>query len=93
MSQSFANERSVTTASFRNRDTYQWQDQARKRGHPVQSKTFETRTEAEQWARAMEVEMDKGAFVSRGEAESTTLKELLERYLEGVTPLKKGAEP
>jgi len=26
--------------------------------------------------------MDKGAFVSRAEAESTTLKELLERYLE-----------
>ena len=37
--------------------------------------------------------MDQGAFVSRAEAESTTLKELLERYLEEVTPLKKGAEP
>ena len=37
--------------------------------------------------------MDKGAFVSRAEAESTTLKKLLERYLEEVTPLKKGAEP
>jgi hypothetical protein len=32
--------------------------------------------------------MDKGAFVSRAEAESTTLRELLERYLEEVTPLK-----
>jgi len=59
----------------------------------LQTKTFETRAEAEQWARAIEVEMDKGAFVSRAEAESTTLKELLERYLEEVTPLKKGAEP
>jgi len=37
--------------------------------------------------------MDKGAFVSREEADSTTLRELLERYLEEVTPLKKGAEP
>jgi len=37
--------------------------------------------------------MDKGAFVSRAEAESTTLKELLERYLVEVTPLKKGAGP
>ena len=59
----------------------------------LQTKTFETRAEAEQWARAIEVEMDKGAFVSRAEAESTTLKELLERYLEEVTPLKKGAKP
>ena len=55
--------------------------------------TFETRAEAEHWARAIKVDMDKGAFVSRAEAESTTLKELLERYLEEVTPLKKGAEP
>jgi integrase len=37
--------------------------------------------------------MDKGASVSRAEAESTQLKELLERYLAEVTPLKKGAEP
>ena len=35
--------------------------------------------------------MDRGVFVSRVEAESTTLRELLERYLEEVTPLKKGA--
>ena len=37
--------------------------------------------------------MDKGVFVSRAEAESTTLKEPLERYLVEVTPLKKGAAP
>jgi integrase len=41
--------------------------------------------------RAIEVEIDKGIFVSRAEAETTTLKELLERYLDEVTPLKKGA--
>jgi len=80
-------------ASFRKRGPYQWQAQVRKMGHPLQTKTFETRAEAEQWARAIEVEMDRGAFVSRAEAESTTLKELLERYLAEVTPLKKGAEP
>ena len=44
-----------------------------------------------EWARSIEVEMDKGIFVSRAEAESTTLKELLERYLDEITPLKKGA--
>lgn len=59
----------------------------------LQTKTFETRALAEQWARAIEVEMDRGVFVSRAEAEATTLKELLERYLTEVTPLKKGAEP
>ncbi|HHJ15204.1 MAG TPA: site-specific integrase [Gammaproteobacteria bacterium] len=78
-------------ATFRKRGPYQWQAQVRKKGQPLQTKTFETRAEAEQWARAIEVEMDKGVFVSRAEAESTTLKELLERYLNEITPLKKGA--
>jgi len=78
-------------ATFRKRGPYQWQAQVRKKGQPLQTKTFETRALAEQWARAIEVEMDKGVFVSRAEAESTTLKELLERYLDEVTPLKKDA--
>lgn len=80
-------------ASLRKRGPYQWQAQVRKKGQPLQSKTFETRAEAERWARAIEVEMDKGVFVSRAEAESTTLKQLLERYLAEITPLKKGAVP
>lgn len=80
-------------ASFRKRGHYQWQAQVRKTGYPTQTKTFETRAEAERWARGIEVEMDSGAFVSRTEAESTTLHELLERYLDEITPLKKGVEP
>jgi integrase len=78
-------------ASFRKRGPYQWQAQVRKKGHPLQTKTFDTRAAAETWARAIEVEMDQGTFISRAEAESTTLKELLERYLQEITPLKKGA--
>lgn len=37
--------------------------------------------------------MDQGLFMSRAEAESTTLGELLERYLSEITPAKKGAGP
>jgi len=77
-------------ASFRKRGPYQWQAQIRKKGYPPQSKTFDTRASAEQWAREVEHEMDRGVFVSRAEADSTTLGELLERYLMEVTPLKKG---
>jgi integrase len=71
----------------------QWQAQVRKKGYPLQTKTFDTRAAAETWARAIEVEMDRGQFVSRAEAESTTLRELLERYREEITPQKKGAAP
>ena len=78
-------------ATFRKRGPYQWQAQIRQKGQPLQTKTFETRAAAEQWAREVEYQMDRGTFVSRAEAESTTLMELLERYRNEVTPLKKGA--
>ncbi len=80
-------------ATFRKRGPYQWQAQVRKKGYPLQTKTFETKAAAEAWARATEYEMDQGLFVSRAAAESTTLVELLQRYFEEVTPLKTGAGP
>jgi hypothetical protein len=83
----------MAMATFRKRGPYQWQAQVRKKGYPLQTKTFDTRASSVTWARAVEYEMDQGLFVSRAEAESTTLRELLERYLAEVTPLKKGAGP
>jgi hypothetical protein len=80
-------------ANFRKRGLHQWQAQVRKKGHPTQTKTFATRAAAETWARSIEYEMDQGLFVSRVEAETTTLNELLQRYLEEITPQKKGSEP
>lgn len=69
-----------------------WQAKVRRRGYPPQSKTCDRKVDAEEWARDVEREMDRGAFVSRREAESTTLREALERYAREVTPRKKGAE-
>lgn len=57
----------------------------------MQSKTFNTKADAEAWARLIEGEMDRGAFVSRAEAEGTTLMDGLERYALEITPKKKGA--
>ena len=79
-------------ATLTKRGDGQWQAKVRRKGYPIVSKTFETKGKAERWARSIESEMDHGAFVSRAEAESTTLKEALERYLKEVTPTKKGAK-
>ena len=68
-----------------------WQAQIIRRGHDRQYKTFDTKAEAEAWARQIEGEMDRGVFVSRAEAESTTLSEALERYALEVAPKKKDA--
>ena len=67
-------------ASIRKRGELQWQAEIRRKGFPDQRKTLNTRAEAEAWARQIENEMDRGIFVSRAEAESTTLSAALERY-------------
>jgi integrase len=68
-------------ASIRKRGPYQWEARIRKKGLPVTCKTFETRAAAVKWAREIESEMDRGLYVSRSEAESTTLSEALDRYI------------
>ncbi len=57
-----------------------WRAQVVRRGYPPQYRTFDLRTDAEAWARTLETEMDRGVFVSRAEAERTTLAEALGRY-------------
>ncbi|MDR1988235.1 MAG: tyrosine-type recombinase/integrase [Candidatus Peribacteria bacterium] len=73
-------------ASIRKRGDYQWEVRIRRKGHPVTCKTFETRSDAERWAREIESEMDRGIYISRSEAESTTLAEALDRYIEEHIP-------
>lgn len=76
-------------ASFRQRNN-KWQARVQRDGYPDQTKTFETRAEAEKWARSLESEMDKGQFVNVSEAQRTTLGDVIARYLIEVTPSMKG---
>ncbi|SBW07628.1 conserved hypothetical protein [uncultured delta proteobacterium] len=69
-------------ATIRKRGDLQWEARIRRKGWPVTCKTFETKYEAEVWARDIEGEMDRGVFVSRTEAEGTTLAEALDRYID-----------
>ena len=78
-------------ATITKRGPYQWQAKIRREGYKQLSKTFDTKNDAETWARHVEGEMDRGIFVSRVEAESTSLAEALDRYSREVTPRKKGA--
>ena len=66
-----------------------WQAHIRRRGYPAQVRTFDNKAEAEAWAATIESEIARGVFVSRAEAESTTLAEALDRYLTEVTPRKR----
>jgi integrase len=77
-------------ASFRQRGG-KWQARVLRNGYPDQTKTFETKADAEKWARSVESEIDKGQFVNVSEAQRTTLGDVIARYLEEVTPSMKGA--
>jgi integrase len=76
-------------ASIRNRGN-RWQARVTQKGFPDEVKSFTTRQDAERWARSVETEMDKGSFISRSEAESTTFGEILKRYIAEVCPTKRG---
>jgi integrase len=78
-------------ATIDRRGNLQWRARVRRLGYPVQTKTLNSRAEAEAWARQAENEMDRGVFVPRAEAESTTLAEALDRYGLEITPKKRGA--
>ncbi len=67
-----------------------YQVKVRRKGYPPQSQTFDRKTDADRWARKIEREMDDGVFVDRTAAHQTTLAELIDRYLEEVTPGHKG---
>jgi len=78
-------------ASIRKRGPYQWEARIRRKGWPLQCKTFETKRDAEGWANEIESEMGRGVFTCRKEAESTTLGEALDRYAREISMHKKGS--
>lgn len=77
-------------AHLTQRKNGKWQAKIRRQGWPDQSKVFQTKEAAQQWARAIEREMDIGAFVNRNDAERTTFNKVAERYKTEVLPAKRG---
>jgi hypothetical protein len=61
----------------------------RKTGWPMETKTFRTKRDADDWSRRTEDEMVRGVFIQRGAAKRTIFAEALERYVKEVTPIKK----
>lgn len=77
-------------ASFRLRSN-KWQARVSVQGYPTEVKSFDTKAEAQQWARKIESSMDAGSFRDRSTAKTQRLFDVLERYKNEVTPSKRGA--
>ena len=65
-----------------------WQALIRRRGCPQQTRTFDTKEQAEAWAATIESEMVRAVFVSRTETENTTPGEAFNRYLTEIVARK-----
>lgn len=76
-------------ATFRKRGNG-WQVRVRRSGYPDEVKTLSTKFDAEQWARTVESDMDRGPFVSRNIAEHTSFGDVIRRYMKEITPEKRG---
>lgn len=73
-------------ATYRKRGEY-WQVQIRKRGHPPQSRTFDTKAQGQRWAVMVEREMDERGITS---GKNITAEQMLEKYRDEVCPLHRG---
>ena len=64
-----------------------WRAQVRRKGHPVQTKTFPKKTLAELWARGIEADIDAGrtgVSSASGAARHLTIGKLIERYTDEI---------
>ena len=67
-----------------------WQTRVRRKGYPDITKSFNTRKDAERWARSVETSLDRGTYIDPTEAEKVTLGDLIGRYIKEVLPSMKG---
>lgn len=76
-------------ATIRKKGEGQWHVQIRRK-HINETRTFTTKADAEAWAREIETQIDRGVYVSRVEAESTSLNDVCDRYEREMLPALKG---
>jgi integrase len=71
-------------ATFRNRHG-KWQARVQRKGQQPVSKSFQSKEDAQRWARQIEAEIDKGSYTNIALAERTLFKDVIERYIQEVT--------
>jgi hypothetical protein len=60
----------------------------RRKGQPVQTATFKTKTKAREWGRKMDALIDDGKHFPTSYAKRKTVADMVERYIQNVLPLK-----
>lgn len=77
-------------ASITRRGQY-WRVQIERKGYPYQHRTFDSKGEAEKWAKSVESEMVRRVYRDNTGAFKLTFGDALDRYQRSVSVRKKGA--
>lgn len=78
-------------ASFRFRNN-RWQARVQRKGQKDLAKSFLNKSDAIQWARSIEIEIDRGTYINTDYAQKTLFKEILQKYLDDVVPYMRSAD-
>lgn len=70
-----------------------WRARVRRKGFPVQTKSFLRRVDAVGWGRKTESEQERGVWRDLGDAENMTLAQALSRYEKEETSQHRGEDP
>jgi len=76
-------------ATFRRR-LGKWEVRVRRYSNKTLSKTFLQKDDADKWAREVEVKIEKGLYEDLSQANTITLRELMETYYKDITVNKLG---
>lgn len=60
----------------------------RMKGYPIQTATFDRKTDAKIWAQEIETSIHQGRYFKYSQSKKKTVSELINRYLEDVMPTK-----
>lgn len=78
-------------ASIRSRNG-KWQARITRKGEQPLAKSFQSKQDAERWARQVESDIDKGSYTNLVLAERTTFAEVINRYIQEVISKGRGCK-
>lgn len=55
------------------------------------TRSIDAKADAQRWARELELAMDRGIYQNQVQADNMMFREVMQRYLEEVTPSERGA--
>jgi integrase len=81
----------ATIKKVKGQRSTKWEVRVRRRPYPTLTKTFSLKSDAENWARQTEINIEKGVFVGQSDCDLRLFNDLIQKYATDITPGKRGS--